>query len=89
VYHKRVHKWGYIIRSVTVREPREQIGRLLDAVAYGEAVIILRRGKPVAKLVGIADHSPFPNRTRFREKLPVAKVSTAEVLRALREEERA
>lgn len=52
-------------------------------------MIILRRGKPVAKLVGIVDHSPFPDRTRFREKLPVAKVSTAEVLRALREEERA
>lgn len=77
------------MRSVTVREAREQIGKLLDAVAYGEAVIILRRGKPVAKLVGIADHIPFPDRTRFREKLPEAKVSTAEVLRALREEERA
>jgi prevent-host-death family protein len=74
------------MRSVTVRGAREQIGKLLDALAYGGPVIILRRGKPVAKLVGIVDHSPFPDRTRFREKLPVAKVSTAEVLRALREE---
>ncbi|MGQ0593434.1 MAG: type II toxin-antitoxin system Phd/YefM family antitoxin [Gammaproteobacteria bacterium] len=77
------------MRSVTVREAREHIGKLLDAVANGEAVVILRRGKPVAKLIGIAARSPFPDRTRFREKLPAAKVSTAEVLRALREEERA
>jgi prevent-host-death family protein len=77
------------MQSVTIREAREKISKLLDAVAHGEEVVILRRGKPVAKLVRVVEHSPFPDRTGFRASLPAAKVSTAEVVRALREEERA
>lgn len=79
----------YISWGGTCDRSPEHIGQLLDAVARGEAVVILRRGKPVAKLIDIAAHSPFPYRTRFTEKLLAAKVSTAVVLRALREEERA
>ena len=77
------------MQCVSVREAREKISRLLDAVAGGEEVVILRRGKPVAKLVRVVVHSPFPDRTAFRAGLPPAKVSTAEVVRALRDEERA
>lgn len=42
------------MQRVSVREAREQISRLLDAVEAGEEVIILRRGKPTARLVAVS-----------------------------------
>ncbi len=39
------------MQKVNVREARQNISRLLDAVEAGEKVIIMRRGKPVAKLL--------------------------------------
>jgi len=41
------------MESVNVREARQQIGRLLDAVAAGEDVAIVRRKKPVARLLRV------------------------------------
>ena len=39
----------------TVRLPTEvQLAELVDAVANGEEVLVLRDGKPVAKLTGLA-----------------------------------
>jgi len=37
--------------QVTVAEAKTQLSSLLDAVEAGEAVVITRRGKPVAELV--------------------------------------
>ena len=38
------------MQKVSVREARQNIGQLLDAVSAGEKVIITRRGVPVAEL---------------------------------------
>jgi prevent-host-death family protein len=37
--------------QVTVAEAKTQLSSLLDAVEAGEAVVITRRGKPIAELV--------------------------------------
>ncbi|MBT4484723.1 MAG: type II toxin-antitoxin system prevent-host-death family antitoxin, partial [Candidatus Latescibacteria bacterium] len=37
------------MKTVSVREAREKIGSLLDAVSAGENIVITRRGKPVAQ----------------------------------------
>jgi prevent-host-death family protein len=75
---------------VNVREARENIARLLDAVSAGAEVVIVRRGKPVAKLVNISgsQRGPlrFTDRRSLREKLPPAVRPSAELIRALREE---
>lgn len=57
------------MRQVTVAEAKAQLSSLLDAVSSGEAVLITRRGKPIAELVSRrpvrADHDPgFPGITR-------------------------
>lgn len=39
------------MRQVTVAEAKAQLSSLLDAVSSGEAVLITRRGKPIAELV--------------------------------------
>ena len=78
------------MQKVSVREAREQISHLLDAVEAGEEVIILRRGKPTARLVAVSKAAKagirFPDRTDFRAQLPQARRSSAELVRDLRDE---
>jgi len=75
--------------TLNVRQVRERISQLLDEVATGEEVIILRRGKPVARLVGLGPESVrFPDRRGLREALPPMTESTGATMRALRNGER-
>lgn len=74
---------------VNVRETREKLSRLLDAVAAGEEVVIMRRGRPVARLVPAgASEVAFRSRRALREALPPARRPIAEEVRAGRDEER-
>jgi prevent-host-death family protein len=41
----------YMTRRASVRELRERIGELLDAVEAGAQVVVTRRGKAVARIV--------------------------------------
>lgn len=74
---------------VNVRETRENLSRLLDAVAAGEEVVIMRRGRPVARLVPAGtDEVAFRSRRALREALPPAQRPAAEEVRAGRDDER-
>lgn len=42
---------GRAMLTVNVHEAKTQLSKLLDAAERGEAVVIARAGKPVAKLV--------------------------------------
>ena len=55
-----VHFGGTLagMRKINVKDARENLSALLDAVAAGEEVVLLRRGKEVARLL--------PPRTRAR-----------------------
>ncbi|MHB8870581.1 MAG: type II toxin-antitoxin system Phd/YefM family antitoxin [Thermoleophilia bacterium] len=78
------------MRSVSVREARAEIARLLEAVEAGEEVIITRRGDPVARLVGLdpvrSHEITFPSRTDLRESLPPSPQPSSRLVRELREE---
>ena len=76
--------------TLTVREARQRISQLLDAVASGEEVIILRRGQPAARLVPPDGAPPlhFPDRSELRGSLPPMRERAAEAVRAIRDEER-
>ena len=78
------------MQIVTVQQARKDISRLLDAVAVGERVVIMRRGKPVANLTAVSSVPgkivKFPNRDEFRHSLPKAKTSSTQLIREIREE---
>lgn len=78
------------MQRVNVREARQHIGRLLDAVCAGEEVIITRRGKPVARLLEFTeqhgDAPGFPQRGEFRNRLPRTVRSSTEEIRSIRDE---
>lgn len=56
-------------RVVGVYEAKTQLPKLLDSVEHGEVVTITRHGKPVAKLVPIADEETRAQRRAAIERL--------------------
>jgi len=78
------------MQNVTVQQARKDISRLLDAVAGGDEITIIRRGKPVANLTAVVSAPrktvKFPDREEFRRRLPKAKISSAQLMREIREE---
>jgi prevent-host-death family protein len=82
---------GETMQKVNVREARQQISRLLDAVAVGEEIVIMRRGKPAARLLPPASEVEtgkmrFPDRSALRAMVPPAKLPAAELIRKMRDE---
>lgn len=77
------------MQRINVRETRERLSHLLDAVATGEEITILRYGKPAARLTAPhVEQVRFLDRSALRRALPPAKESAADALRNLRDDER-
>lgn len=78
------------MEKVSVREARERLSHLLDSVASGREVVIVRRGKPAARLTAVRKSAwrGFPDHSALRKSLPKPKRSAAETVRKLRDAER-
>nr|WP_297402570.1 type II toxin-antitoxin system prevent-host-death family antitoxin [uncultured Marinobacter sp.] len=77
------------MQTINVRETREKLSHILDAVAAGEDIVILRHGKPAARLTAaFPEKIQFPNRSGLRASLPACQESSAQAVRELRDEER-
>ncbi|AHK79450.1 prevent-host-death protein [Ectothiorhodospira haloalkaliphila] len=77
------------MQTMNVRETRERLSQLLDAVAQGEEIVILRHGKPAARLTAPQSRQVrFLDRSTLRAALPPSKESAAAVVRHLRNESR-
>ena len=88
VYALRVHM-EVALRKVSVREARENLKSLIDQAAAGEEIILLRRGREVARLVP-PKGSPrkLPSLETFRASIhPQDKPLSSEVISG-REKER-
>ena len=77
------------MQTINVRETREKLSNLLDAVAAGEEIVILRHGKPAARLTAAHPETiQFLDRSGLRASLPPSRESSAKTVRELRDEER-
>lgn len=77
------------MQTINVRETREKLSNLLDAVAAGEEIVILRHGKPAARLTAAyPENIRFLDRSGLRASLPPSRQSSAQTVRELRDEER-
>jgi prevent-host-death family protein len=75
--------------SVSVAQAKARLSEILARVESGEEVVITRRGKPVARVC--PERRPkkaldLRAIDRVRGSLPRAKVSSAELIRQLRDE---
>ncbi len=77
------------MRTVSVREARQKLKTLLDDVAAGEEIVLVRRGKAVARLVPAgAAVQCLPSLADFRHSIELRGTTLGEELTAAREEER-
>jgi len=77
------------MQTINVSKTRKKLAKLLDAVASGEEIIIMRHGKPAARLTPVLPESvAFPDRSKLRASLPPASESGAMAICALRNDER-
>jgi prevent-host-death family protein len=76
------------VRRINVREARENLSALLDAVSAGEEVVLLRRGKEVARLAPPRPRGKrLPSLEALRRTIALkGKPLSAEVARARAEE---
>ncbi len=74
--------------TCTVAEAKAHLSDLLSRVEKGEELVITRRGRPVANLVPIRPARCAPDWSAiraFRESLPAAGSSAAELVRTVRD----
>jgi len=75
---------------INIREARKRLGKLVSAAERGEATVIVKRGREVARLVpaGRGGRRRLPDLTAFRASLKVGGRALSEELLAMRREER-
>ena len=54
------------MRTAGIREARQNLTDLLDAVKQGREVVITDRGRAVARLAPVGRRQPFPDLARVR-----------------------
>lgn len=77
------------MHSVSVAEAKAHLSELLNQVEAGEELVITRRGQPVACLKRIDNPLKpidFAELDRLRASLPVSSVSSADLIRQMRDE---
>ena len=77
--------------EVGVAEAKARLSELLDRVERGEEVVITRRGKPVARVSGVArklEPIDFAAIRELRESLPLQEESGGDFMRRMRDQER-
>ena len=72
---------------ISIREMRNQLGRLDDLLAEEQELIITRHNKPVARVLPIKGDNPRPDHKVLRDRLPYQETGS-EVLQRLDREER-
>ena len=74
--------------EVSVAEAKAHLSALLDRVERGEEVVITRRGKPVAKVSGVArklEPIDLAALDAFRATMPFQDRRSVEVIREMRD----
>jgi prevent-host-death family protein len=68
--------------TVSVADAKSHLSELLAQVEAGEEVMITRRGKLIARMVGIGKkYKPLPSLAEFRGKHPQSKTNLTRLIR--------
>ena len=72
--------------KISIREMREQLGKLDKLIAKERELIITRHNKPVARILPITGEKKKPTHKALRDRLPYQEISSEELTRKDREE---
>lgn len=75
--------------EINVKEARSNLSAILDRVEKGEEIVVIRRGKRIARISNIDSKlSPLKSLKRFRDKINVKGTSLSQTVIDQREKER-
>lgn len=74
------------MQRISIREMRNQLGKLDTLIDKEHELIITRHNKPVARVMPIRERKQRPSHMALRERLPYQEVSSQELLRSDRDE---
>ena len=77
--------------AYSIAEAKAHLSAIIELVSRGEAVTLTKRGKPVAHIVPAGTPVLKPkldleDLARFRATMPMSKISSAEMIRKMRDE---
>ena len=77
--------------AYSIAQAKAHLSALVEQVARGEPVTLTKRGKPVARIVPAGEFNPKPKLDlaalkKFRARLPRSPVSSAIMVRKMRDE---
>jgi len=74
------------MKELSVRDMRANIGRLDELVAAEGELVICRHGRPIARVLPMAQHLQPPDHADLRTRMVPLQASSAELIRAERDE---
>ena len=74
------------MKELNIREMRASLGQLAELVATEGEVVIRRRGEPIARVLSMSHIRRPPDHADLRRRMPLLKTSSADLIRAERDE---
>jgi len=74
------------MKTLSIREVREQLPEIERIVAENGEILVTRRGRPIARILALGRRPGLPSRRSLREQMTPSAVSSAELIRADRDE---
>ena len=74
------------MKVINIRQMRVSIGRLDELVAAEGELVISRRGRPIARVLPMSQHRPFPDHADLRQRKQRLQTPSADLIRAERDE---
>jgi prevent-host-death family protein len=74
------------MKTLSVRETRNKLSELDTLVERAGEIVITRRGRPIARLLPVADAKAKPDHGALRDSMPRLKTPSEALLSAERDE---
>jgi len=75
------------MQTISVREMRNQLGRLDQLIAREQEIIVTRHNKPLARILPVRGKRKRPDHKALRDSFPRQEI-TSEILQRMDREER-
>jgi prevent-host-death family protein len=74
------------VKKLSIRDMRQSLGDLDRILEQEGEITITRRGRPIARVIGISAARRMPSHRRLREKMARVGAPSAELVRRERDE---
>ena len=74
------------MKTITVREARDEMARLEEILAREGEVVLTRRGRPIARILPVHGRRAIASRASLRQQTPRVRRPSEDLIRADRDD---